>query len=232
MSQNKKPAEEKKGEKTKKPRLTVKQKKFVDAITDPKNNSATEAALKAGYSPTSARESASENLTKSYITEAIEKRKMRYLAHCDVTREEILGHAGFQMRSSIEDMIDEEGYFDLDKARETGAIDLVKEMEIETSIDLSTMERRVRHKVKFESSAAARKELANYMGIAKNAENPGFSIEISIREVLNVINILPSMREEAKLNDFIRMIALKRSQPVEAIREGVLRQLNAGVIDE
>lgn len=52
-------------------KLTPKQKKFVKAVAAGK--SATEAAIKAGYSKKSARTLASQTLTKSNIREAVEK---------------------------------------------------------------------------------------------------------------------------------------------------------------
>lgn len=154
-----------KNEKTAKKSLTLKEQKFVEAMANPKTKSATEAAIKAGYSSRTARVQASQNLTKLNISEAIQKRRERAIRHYHVTPEELIGSAVFQMRSSMNDLIDEEGYFDLEKARETGAIDLVKEMEVITNVDLQTMNKTVRHKIKFESPAAARKELADYLGI-------------------------------------------------------------------
>lgn len=52
-------------------KLTVKQKKFVKAIASGK--SATEAAIKAGYSKRSAKVTASRALTKANIVKAVEK---------------------------------------------------------------------------------------------------------------------------------------------------------------
>lgn len=119
-----------------------------------------------------ARANASRLLTNANISAEIERRKQRAIAHSQVTAEEVLGSAVFNMRASMNDLMDEEGYFDLKKARETGAVDLIKEMEVIESVDLETMKKTVRHKVKFESPAAARKEVANYIGLEKFENKP------------------------------------------------------------
>lgn len=108
------------------------------------------------------------------ISDAIQERINRAISHNNVTPEEVIGSAAFNMRSSMDDLIDEKGYFDLKKARQTGAIDLIKEMEITESVDLETMTKSVKHKIKYESSAAARKELANYLKI-ENAPKQNLS---------------------------------------------------------
>jgi hypothetical protein len=134
-----------------------------------------------------AKVNASKLLTKANLSEAVQKRINRALSHNNVTPEEVIGSAAFNMRSSMNDLIDEEGYFDLQKARETGAIDLVKEMEIIESIDLETNKKSVRHKVKYESPASARKEIAGYIGLEKAPQQPInlFTDEEIARELIN-----------------------------------------------
>ncbi|MBS1793659.1 MAG: terminase small subunit [Acidobacteria bacterium] len=144
---------------------TPRQKKFVEAMADPKTKSARQAALKAGYAETTASVDAYRMLQKPHISEAIEARIKRAIAHSTVTPEEVLGSAVFNMRGSVNDLMDEDGFFDLKKARETGAIDLVKEIEFIETTDIETNKREVKHKVKLESIAAARKEVANYIGL-------------------------------------------------------------------
>lgn len=55
----------------KKPKLTIKQKKFVKAVAS--GTSATEAAIKAGYSKRSAKVTASRALTRANVQAALEK---------------------------------------------------------------------------------------------------------------------------------------------------------------
>lgn len=55
----------------KKPKLTIKQKKFVKAVAS--GTSATEAAIKAGYSKRSAKVTASRTLTRANVQAALEK---------------------------------------------------------------------------------------------------------------------------------------------------------------
>lgn len=140
---------------------------FIEEMANPSTKSATEAAIKAGSPAKSARVTASRWLTNANISAEIQERVNQSLAHAQVTREEVLGNAAKQMRSSMDDLIDEQGFFDLTKARETGAIDLVKKMEIIESLDVETNTKTVRHKVEFESPSAARKELGNYLGMEK-----------------------------------------------------------------
>lgn len=52
-------------------KLTKRQAKFVEAMVDPKVKTQTDAAIKAGYKPNSARSTASEYLTKPNIQQAL-----------------------------------------------------------------------------------------------------------------------------------------------------------------
>lgn len=131
----------------------------------PDNPSVRKAAIKAGYAPSTASVDVYRALENPRISAAIQNRINRALKHHQVTPEEVLGSTVFQMRSSMDDLMDEDGFFDLQKARETGAIDLIKEIEFDETIDLETGVRKVRHKVKFDSASAARKEVANYIGL-------------------------------------------------------------------
>ncbi len=150
-----------------KKKLTLRETRFVEELANPKTKSKTEAARKAGYSKKNARHIAYKKTTKDHISVAYQNRIQRALKHHQVTPEEVLGSAVFQMRSSMDDLMDEEGFFDLKKARETGAVDLIKEIEFDEVTDIKTGKKTVTHKVKFDSSSAARKEVANYIGLEK-----------------------------------------------------------------
>ena len=72
------------------------QQRFVDEYLTDLN--ATQAAIRAGYSATTARFIGYENLTKPYIAEAIAARQQALQAACAVTQERVvteLAHVGF-----------------------------------------------------------------------------------------------------------------------------------------
>jgi len=151
-------------------KLTVQQKRFVEAMAHPGTKSQHEAAIAAGCPPKNARITASRWLTKANILNAIAERRRKVVVRAGVTPEEVIGFAAFQMRSSIEDVLDESGSFDLAKARATGAIDIVKKIKQETT----TIKRRdgaiqTTAKVEIEvlPSSDGRRALAEYMGVKK-----------------------------------------------------------------
>lgn len=110
------------------PKLTKRQQRFVEAVADPNVKSNAEAARRAGYSPKTAGEIAKENLQKPYIFEAIEKRKARLAELARVTDEHILGATAEIAFSSIEDALDDSGYFDFKKAKQNGSVALIKKI--------------------------------------------------------------------------------------------------------
>ena len=152
--------------------LTKKQEAFIEAMADPTVKSQTEAAKRVGYSPKTARVIASQNLTKLNIYQPILERKKRALAHYEVTREEVIGSAVFQMRSSIADVIDKNGVLDLEKAFENGAIDLVKEMEVDVNVDSHTGDKEYTYKIKMLTNQDGRKEVANYIKVENLPNTP------------------------------------------------------------
>jgi phage terminase small subunit len=147
-------------------KLTHQQKKFVEAMANPKTKNQTQAAIAAGCPPNSARVQASKWLTKANISEAIEHRKQRAILHSRITPDEVLGSAAFNMRSSMDDLLDDSGTFSLEKARETGAIDIVKKLK-ETITTNRKGETIKVLELELLSSADARKEVANYMGFGQ-----------------------------------------------------------------
>lgn len=182
----------------------------------------TEAYQKAypSAAPDTARVNASRLLTNANISDALQKRINRALNHHQVTPEEVLGSAVFNMRTSMDDLMDEDGFFDLTKARETGAVDLIKEIEFVEIVDLETKEKTVKHKVKFESPAAARKEVANYIGL-ENFENP--KAPISDEEMFVVLFNRIITKGELTAEEIV--FGLKRQERFKDIDE--TRLLNA-----
>ncbi len=151
-------------------KLTVKQKLFVEAMANPQTKTQTEAAVKAGCPPKNARITASRWLTKANILEAIEKRKEKALAHAEVTPEEVIGFAAFQMRSSIDDVLDSSGSFDIEKARANGAIDVVKKFRDITKTITNSEGNLVTMKtteIEMMSGQEGWKELGKYLGLSK-----------------------------------------------------------------
>jgi hypothetical protein len=150
---------------------TPQQEKFIEAMADPNTKNPTEAARKAGCPAKNARITASRWLTKANISEEIRERKERALAHHRLTPEEVLGSAAFQMRSSMADVLDDDGSFSIEKARATGAVDLIKRHK-ETI-------RTINHKdgstetvktvlIELLTNQDGRKEVADYIGFSQN----------------------------------------------------------------
>jgi phage terminase small subunit len=176
-----------KANQTKSKTLTARENKFVEAMADPNTKSLTEAAIKAGYSLKSARYIGYENSTKPYIKKAIAERKKRVIEHTRVTPEEVLGSAVFNMRSSIDDLLDEGGSFDIEKARQTGAIDIVKKLKetTRTIIDQDGNSQTVKTvEVEIESPAAARRQVADYINVQNHQfQKKEFTEEDMAREL-------------------------------------------------
>lgn len=151
-------------------KTTTQQAKFIEAMSDPNTKNQTQAAIKAGCPPKTARITASKWLTKANILDAIDERKKRVIAHSDITPEEIIGGAAFQMRSSIDDLLDENGSFSIEKARATGAVDLLKRHK-ETKRTVihkdGTTETVKTVQIEILTNQDGRKELAEYIGLDK-----------------------------------------------------------------
>jgi hypothetical protein len=166
-----------------KKKLNRRENRFIDEMANPKTKSVRQAGIKAGYAAATASTIIYKKLEDTRISDAIQKRINRALSHTSVTAEEVLGSAAFNMRTSFDDLIDDDGYADLAKARETGAIDLIKEMEIVETIDLKTMHKTIRHKIKIESPASARKEVAEYLEKAAKLPIQTFTDEEIAKEL-------------------------------------------------
>lgn len=107
-------------------KLTVKQRRFVDAYLGEANGNASEAARIAGYSLP--RQSGSENLSKPDIRAAIEAR----LEEWAMPAREVLARLADHARGSIGDFIeinaDGTWRIDLEKARKAGKLHLLTEL--------------------------------------------------------------------------------------------------------
>ena len=147
--------------------LTLKESKFVEKMANPATNSPGQAAKDAGYSEKTASVIANENLNKPYIVEAIERRKAEAAMNAGITPEQVLGATALRAFSTIDDAFDEYGYFSIEKARETGAIHLIKK------IQRSQTQHGENVAVEFYSNESAQDRLGQYLGLEKQpAQNP------------------------------------------------------------
>lgn len=83
--------------------LTEKQKRFCDEYLIDLN--ATQAAIRAGYSEKTARQTATENLSKPYIREYIDKRLAEKDAELIADQDEVLKYLTWGMDETITDWI-------------------------------------------------------------------------------------------------------------------------------
>lgn len=153
-------------------KLTAKQRKFVTNMAKPQISKQTAAKI-AGYERGGAE--ADRLLSQRHIVDAIERRKTLAAEFCRVSPEQIIGATALRAFATIDDAFDENGDFDIQKARETGAIHLIKKLE------------RTQHgfKVEFYSNETAQEKLGNYLGLDKAPEssNDVTSLKLAIDEV-------------------------------------------------
>ncbi len=197
--------------------LTTRQERFIKEMASPNIKSATEAAIKAGYSAENARIIASENLTKLNITAEIEKRKKQLAALAGVDKAQIIGAAARSAFASIDDALDESGHFDIDKARRTGAIHLVKKLtRVHTRYGENVS-------VEFYSASEARQELADYFGVKQQPRENEQKLANTVRAVVDWLTDYPQQRE--RLDDVIRDFSRGRVVDEGELRALVLEQL-------
>lgn len=146
-------------------RLKPQHEIFVSALAKGLNQ--TQAYQKAypnvGYN--TARTCSSQLFANPNISEEVKRRIHRALQHNNVTPEEVIGHAARQMRTSMEDIVDENGNVNLEKAKENGAIDYIKKLKKTRNVTENGTYETV--EVELLNSETARKELANYIGIER-----------------------------------------------------------------
>jgi phage terminase small subunit len=165
--------------------LTIKEARFVENMANPATKSPGQAAKDAGYSENSASTIANETLNKPYIIAAIDKRKAEAALHADITPEHVLGATALRAFATIDDAFDEYGYFDIAKARETGAIHLIKK------IQRNQTQHGENVSVEFYSNESAQDRLGQYLGLEKQ---PG----INPADLKSVAKIVADFRERIK----------------------------------
>ena len=110
-------------------KLTSRQRAFISYYLECWN--ASEAARKAGYSEKTARFIGSENLTKPYIREEIDRR-LKALA---ISADEVLARLQAQATASMSDFVSirdvtHDAVIDLEKARQAGKLHVLKKISI------------------------------------------------------------------------------------------------------
>lgn len=169
--------------------LTHKQTNFVENMA--KGMSQATSAQLAGY-PRAGIE-ANRLLAQPHIVQAIENRKYLAAEFAHVTPEQILGATAQRAFASIDDAFDDEGNFDIKKARRTGAIHLIRKLEKTEN----------GFKVEFYSNEKAQEKLGNYLGLDKAPEsnNDIASLKLAIDEVASYLadggTITGEIRKEA-----------------------------------
>lgn len=143
----------KKGQKLPRGFLTEKAAAFVENMAKP-GMPAKRAAKLAGYDRPSEAQRLLEN---EYIHKRILERKTLAAELCDITPEQIIGATALRAFATIDDAFDDDGNFDIKKARKTGAIHLVKKLE----------KTQTGYKVEFYDNASAQEKLGNYLGLDK-----------------------------------------------------------------
>ena len=181
--------------------LTKKQEAFAEQIALT-NISARQAAIKAGFSENCAGEIAYECLKKPHIQAYIEERKAECAKIANVTKAQIIGATVLRAFASIDNALDENGYFDIEKARETGAIHLVK------SLSKTHSKYGTNTKVEFYSNEQAQDKLANYLGLEKAPQEDKTEI-IRIALELYRAKINQGLAQDIVINAVLALVADK-----------------------
>ncbi len=108
-------------------KLTRRQALTVEGVTQGK--SLHKAALDAGYAPTTAKVNMYKPLENTRILEAVGKRKAEALRSAQIDTAVIVGSLAEIATASLGDVLDENGDFSLEKARENGVDHLIKRLE-------------------------------------------------------------------------------------------------------
>ena len=192
-------------------KLTPMQEKFVEAMTNPDNKNATQAAIKAGAAKSSANVQASKWLTKTNIRNAIERRRKELAEISRITPDEIFGSALREVLSTIDDVLDEQGRFCIKKARKTGAIHYVRK--------LSFRETKFGTNVAFEmaDAAAARRELSEYLGMKQLPRENERKLKATVDAIRNYLHDHPDADREKVINVFARARQLDLDAVIEQL---------------
>jgi phage terminase small subunit len=141
--------------------LTTRQRLFVDALVGPAGGNATKAALMAGYRESSAAESASENLRKSNVQNALALAfAKKTQSDPEWLKDSLFDLARASMTNFIEVGEDGSTRFDFKKARDAGALGQIAELTQD-----AIGEHVIRTKVKLHDRVKALGVLAKILGL-------------------------------------------------------------------
>jgi phage terminase small subunit len=149
-------------------KLTLKQRRFINAYIANGGN-ATDAARQAGYkqTPEALRVTACRMLTKANIQSRIAER----LAEDDVTADEVKKTLASQMRADVTDLFNDNGGFDLQTIKDRKIGHLIKKVKVRREWERGTDEEKIPVDVielEVHSSQAAAQTLAKVLGIEQN----------------------------------------------------------------
>lgn len=178
--------------------LTAKESLFVEAYLGKAQFNATEAASLAGYKGNRNTLSSVgyENLRKPEIEKIISQR----LTELSMGKEEVLMRVSRHARSSIADVVDDEGRFNFKQAKMLGVADLLKKIKITEKRYASFIDDEpeiIETKVEFEmySAQAALELLAKHHGLLIDRTKHEFDFSnLSDEEITFLANITPKLK--------------------------------------
>lgn len=183
--------------------------KFIELMSQGDAVSGTQAAKDAGYAPGSAHVQASRLLANDNIRQEINTRKAIVAEHCQIKAETIIGDAVLQAMSTIKDVVDENGHFDMGKACESGGIHQIKELTF-TQTKFGENVRVVMY-----SRSEARRELADYLGIKQMPREN----EEKLKKVVQAVRDYIADHPETDRQRVIEVFSSGRGIPAEVILE-------------
>jgi hypothetical protein len=196
--------------------LTPMQEKFAGEMVNPETKNATQAAIKAGASQKTARSIASRWLTKANIRNAIERRRKEFAETSKITAEEVFGSVIREMLVSIDDVLGENGRFDIKKARRTGAIHYVREISFrETKFGTSIS-------IKMADQSAARREIEDLLGMKQEPRENEKKFKDTIAAIRDYLESHP----EKTLEEVAPVFSRGRGFPVEKILQELKSENN------
>lgn len=146
--------------------LTVKQQRFVHEYLVDYNG--TQAAIRAGYPAGSARQVASENLSKHDIAAAVQRAVAALQARCDISAERVLLELAHVAYADIRQLFDGQGRLKPPQEYDTRLASAVNGIEVVTkTIDKGEGVYIQIHKIKLAPKVEALKTLAQHLGLLK-----------------------------------------------------------------
>lgn len=168
-----------------KPKLNAQNEKFVEGIVAGKKNVEAYKEAYPNVKDSTARSNSSKLLANTNISSEIEKRKQKLAKHANIENAQVIGSAVVEAFTSINDVLDINGHFDIKKARRTGAIHRVK------SITRTQGKYGESVKIEMYSSADARRELAEYLGLKQLPRENQEAVETTAQNIVRAAQLYP-----------------------------------------